>query len=488
MSDNLKKNNEFQYYSFFIIGIISLVIAITSAYTGMFWDNVTQIFKLSNWLYTNGLSNLIFPNEFDPGIPPTIPLLFATTWKIFGQSLIVSHILMWPFIWGLLWQLLRLCDYFINNKKYNIWIYCLIIADPSFSSMLVLVNYEVIQYFLFFGAINSILNTESKSKTIFLFFLSIISLRSMMLCASVFLFDISINYNSLKQTIKKTYNFLIPYLIGALPAIIFLFCHYRIKGWVFGNADSPWAECGTMVDINSFLWNIIVLIHRMADFGRIFLWGTIFFLLITLDRNKIYQGNTKIQLKLLITSIVIIGGTSLMINNPMGHRYFIASYIIFALITGNFIINNIKRKKLTLSILIIGLISGNLWVYPPKISQGWDSTLAHLPYWNLRREIIKEMDEKGIPIENTASFFPNKTTVHSIDLNGDNRSFIHFSGNEEYVFYSNVYNLSDEELDKIRMDYQILFSRKYLTVQISLLKRKKEQPINIGKFNSKNRR
>ena len=139
----------------------------------------------------------------------------------------------------------------------------------------------------------------------------------------------------------------------------------------------------------------------------------------------------------------------------MGHRYFIPSYLSFSLLTF-IILNQFKRKHFIYFILFGSLLLGNFIVYPKKISQGWDASLAHLPYWKLRKKAIDFLDKDGITINETATFFPNRTKIDNIDLNNDYRSFITFSGNEEYVFYSNVFNVSDEDLLAIETKYRLI--------------------------------
>ena len=115
---------------------------------------------------------------------------------------------------------------------------------------------------------------------------------------------------------------------------------------------------------------------------------------------------------------------------------------------------------------------GNFIIYPDNISQGWDASLAHLPYWNLRKNALIYMDNNQIPIPETASFFPNYTTIDNVDVNGDMRSFIHFTGTEKYVFYSNVYNLRYEEYFSLHNNYELLKSFRKHRIKIDLFKLK----------------
>jgi hypothetical protein len=95
------------------------------------------------------------------------------------------------------------------------------------------------------------------------------------------------------------------------------------------------------------------------------------------------------------------------------------------------------------------LIGGNYIIYPDKIAKGWDSTLAHLPYYELRLKAIKYLDEKKIDFKETSSFFPNTASLDRIDLNHDYRNFKNYDDKSPYVFYSNIYNIADDEYDEI---------------------------------------
>ncbi|PQB06509.1 hypothetical protein BST83_04525 [Polaribacter filamentus] len=122
--------------------------------------------------------------------------------------------------------------------------------------------------------------------------------------------------------------------------------------------------------------------------------------------------------------------------------------------------------------LLFGLVSGNLWLYPREISQGWDATLAHVPYHSLRIEAIDYLNKEKIDVDKVASFFPNLTTLDNIDFRGDQRSFENFNTVNKYVFYSNVYNLTDSEYEILDTNYRILqeFNKNNITVIIYILK------------------
>ena len=129
---------------------------------------------------------------------------------------------------------------------------------------------------------------------------------------------------------------------------------------------------------------------------------------------------------------------------------------------------NYTKKKLIYVLLFFGLITGNLWIYPKSISQGWDATLAHVPYHSLRIKAIDYLKGEQIDISNVASFFPNLTTVDFIDFSGDKKSFTKFTGTNKYVLSATVYNLSDEELNLLDKNYTILKEFRNLNITITI--------------------
>ncbi len=121
---------------------------------------------------------------------------------------------------------------------------------------------------------------------------------------------------------------------------------------------------------------------------------------------------------------------------------------------------------------MIGLLSGNLWIDPEKISQGWNATLAHIPYHDLRTEAIQYLEKEKINIEEVGTFFPNYNSLDQINLDGDTRKFQHFDKNNSLVFYSNVYNITDEEYEVIQSNYQEIKQFESFGIYVTLLKKK----------------
>jgi len=461
-----KKN---RIFSFCVMGI--LIFFISKEY-GFFHDDILFGSKMGNHLYNNSIFDWTIPDEFDPGHPPFFGFILALSWKILGHKLWVSHLVMLPFIIGFFYQLFQFICYFIKDIKHQFFAFLLIIIDPTISSSFVLVNMEIISMFLFFLIINSIKERKNVIKCIGLLFLSILSIRYMMLFAGIFLFEISLKLFVQKNKLKSVLNmqFLLPYFIGCLPGAVFVLWRVLTKGSLT-NPNSPWEDYGHLADLNYLIRNCIVLIWRYIDFGRIFI---MLFILISIFkfRKKIIISKSLQQLLLVaIAPIFFILITILMITNTVGLRYFIVSYICLNLFA--FIILNkfYKSKKILYSILFVGLLTGNLWVYPKTLSQAWHNTLGHLPYHSLLLEAINYLNKNNINIEEVASFFPNYNVLDYIDFKGDKRSFTKFNAKNYYVFYASVYNLTDEEQKTLVNDYSVLkqFHKFNTTIKIYIL-------------------
>lgn len=439
----------------------------------MFWDNVLFASKMGNQLYENDIFNWTIPDSFDPGHPPFLGFLLAIAWKILGKSLWVSHLVMLPFVIGTLVQIHKLVFHFTKNTIASFLGVLLISADPTLSATLVLVNPETIILFFFFLTINGILYDQKKWKFIGLLFLSIISFRSMMLFAGIFLFDFC-NHKFLKRQRLKSFlnkNFILIYILSSIPGIIFVSWRLSTKGWLQTHEGSPWSSLWNFPSLNEFLKNVLVLIWRYLDYGRIFILLFLIVSLISILRKRTLSSSIKQLLLLSFTSVFFVILASLLSTNAFGHRYFTVSYITLTLSAFLILKEIMKSKKIIYIVLLVGLFSGNLWVYPEKISQGWDATLAHVPYHSLRNKAITFLDNENIKLDEVGTFFPNYNTQDQIDLNGDDRALSQLDQNNNYIFYSNVYNLSTEDYNYIQDNYLEIKRFESFQVYISILKR-----------------
>ncbi|HBE43639.1 MAG TPA: hypothetical protein DDW27_21075, partial [Bacteroidales bacterium] len=251
--------------------------------------------------------------------------------------------------------------------------------------------------------------------------------------------------------------------------------HLMQKGWIGFHDNSPWAELFERVGFKGLIFNIGILGWRLIDFGRIGIW-IVFIILMIRQRGRVFKdADTRLLFLIFIILLLILSVNMLWARNLLAHRYLLPVYISFSLLCAHILFTykiNEKLKIMLISFWLMALMTGNLWVYPEKTAQGWDSTLAHLPYYKIRKQAIDYLDRQEIDFNEVQSFFPNNSKIDYVDLNGDNRQFADFDNSGKYVIYSNVFNISDEDYDLIRKSYPVIKQFKRGLLYIYICKRK----------------
>jgi hypothetical protein len=460
-----------------ILILISYLIVV-SLYTltlnnSFFWDTIQLGSKHANYYYTNNFTNILLPNSIDSGHIPTFGMYLALIWKIFGRNLMVSHLAMLPFVIGILWQLHTIVNKFIK-KEYIGWALLLVLLDPTLLSQITLVSPDVPLVFFFLLGLNSLLDNKKKTLSLSIAFLFLTSIRGMMVSLCLLIIDIICNI-SFSNSIKGIFLSLLKRSTIYFPAL-FIFIsfstwHYLKKGWIGFHDNSPWAELFESVGFKGILYNIGILGWRIIDFGRIGIWIVFFVLFFKFKWDILKVKETRLLVLIFLILIIFLPVNMVWARNLLGHRYLLPIYLSFSLLCANILFTQNINEKLRLGLIyfwLLLLITGNLWVYPDKIAKGWDSTLAHLPYYKIRQKALKYLDSENIDYQNVQSFFPNNSVIDDADLNYDYRKLTDFNNCCDYVIYSNVFNISDEDYNLVKNQYSVIkqFKRGFLHIDI----------------------
>ncbi len=475
-----------------------------------FWDTVQLASQHADFFYQNNFSTFLLPDEMDSGHPPTFGFFLAIVWKTLGKTLIKSHLAMLPFLFGIVWQSWRVGEKLLGEG----WAYLfmlLILVNPIVASQCVLVSPDVVLIFFFLLALNAIFREKKILLSLAILGLAAVSMRGMMVVAALFLYQfvdgfnfakvlnfrkvtegshidgVIVNHpvNGTQPTFGKLLKFpervfflSLPYFLGGLFALIFFIYHYINKGWIGYHAGSSWAEAFQTVDFKGFIKNIVLLTWRLIDFGHLFIGLTTLSLTYIIKRTVGKLFPTTVQLwRLLLILIVVLTPTLIIYQGLLNHRYLLPIYITGCLLCVK-LISDLKegRQQLKISaIVFLGLASGNFWVYPQPIATGWDSTLAHLPYYSLRQKMLQFIDNQTINHSEIGTAFPNLRSFQLIDLSNDPSvsSFARLDLNKnQYVFYSNVMNeLTREELDELKTHWQVVHILRGGQVEVILYKK-----------------
>ncbi|MBD0825055.1 hypothetical protein [Aestuariibaculum marinum] len=430
--------------------VFSIGLTVFSLNFPFYWDNIVQISVPANWYYDTNFSNFYIPDMLATGHPTFVPLYFAIIWKIFSKSLFISHLAMYPFILGLLWQINNLTKMLTNKNNLRILILLFVIADTTLLSQLSLITFDIMLMFFFFLCINAIL----KGKNILLAFaylgLVMVSLRGTICGGGILLFYILYNYSYNKKNLKI--KNLISFIPGILSIIIFLFSFYLEKGWVIHNTVSnAWKESAEFASPYEILRNSGLFIWRLIDFGRVTIFLVFTFFIFKLIKKRQFENENLKTLFLIITCQCIVFFPIIVIyRNPFGHRYLmpiITTTIILVVIWIDLFKNG---KKLVYTLSFLSLIFGHFLLYPEKIAQGWDATTLHWNYYSTRKKMINYIKENNLKVETIGSFFPNSSSFKYTDLDSDEIRFKNVNlEKDSLIVYSNTFNVEDEFIDTL---------------------------------------
>ncbi|MCB0636883.1 MAG: hypothetical protein KDC54_09720 [Lewinella sp.] len=433
-------------------GLLALIATLLVSGHGFFWDTVQLGAMQGDWFFRHGWQGGLLPDRIDSGHIPFFGWYLALWWSILGQSLWVSHLAMAPWLWLLGYQLVRMASQVSERQVW--WVVALLIADPVLLGQAVLISPDIILAGVFLLGVNAILREARAWLIIAIILLGLISLRGMLVGVILFLFDLSRQAGGLRRAPLATLGRqLLPYLPGGLLALAYLAYHYWAKGWIGVHEDSPWAGS---FNSGSLAHNAAVLAWRWLDYGRIFLWLSVGGLTLMhwwpQRRFRLQLPPTKLRPWLVLTLLtgIFLGLPALFSGGLTQHRYFLPFFLSLSLLTAQLLSGIVQPRARTIlwGLLILALLSGNRWIYPDRIAQGWDSTLAQLPYYAIRAEALDFLATEDIPLAEVGTAFPEVGPRHFRELNGQMEGMIERDlGRQTYVFYSNVMNdFTDEEL------------------------------------------
>lgn len=440
-----------------------------------FWDTIQLGAKHAHWYYDNQFAYLLLPDEIDSGHPPTFGMLLAGMWLLFGKSLAVSHAMMLPFLIAITLLLFRLGKRLAGENQ--AWILPVLVwSDPVFLGQSVLVSPDIVLVLGFLCCLIGVLEKRNGAILLGALILAAISTRGMMTVVLLYLLDLIMHPDRRLQTlIQRAW----PYVPSGLLALAFLLYHYKVKGWIGYHEASPWAYSFQRATGMELVKNVAILGWRMLDYGRIFMWLALAGIFFQHHPAKMWSSSPVFRqmLILFLLSIPILGSTFLLYKGLQGYRYLLPTFLSFTFVFV-VLISQARLpkhwKKGLLGITIAGLLTGNLWIYPDKISQGWDATLAHWPYYQLREDMLIFIEKEGIPLAEVGTAFPEIGPLKYKDLsereNGLSEKDLEKS---QYLLYSNVMNdYTDEEIEELHTaEWQVMHRLQTGGIKMILYKR-----------------
>ena len=454
----MRENTKYHIFT----GIIILFIILLKIYLTnitFFWDSIACLSRPACFFYENHLQNFIYSGRMDTGDPHVIPYYLATVWTLFGKSLLISHLAFLPIVTGVVYQIILLSKKIsapIDQKNAFIaflFVFFLVLANPVIFTQLLLLSIDLWVIFFATYCLNQMLANKKTGLSIAFIGLCLTNRRGMIVAAVLMIAYVIKIFLLEKRTfsIKEFVKAVAPTLPACFTVLAYLFFRFYYHGWVFSNADSAWASTSEFVNFYGFIRNIVVFIWWNLNFGMIGLWVIILFMFVKFGYKRLFNSQTSFLWTCYFLLQFAFACVTLPLTNPFGMRYFAVPFILLSIIVAKLVFDLFDKKRALIisSVLIIVLATGNLWLYPEKISQNWDSTLKHLPFYSLRKECFDYMEKHAIPYDQTAAGFSlsgNQPFTTLLDEEKIISSQI--TEDTKFFLYSNISNLNDELIDE----------------------------------------
>ncbi|MEM9822559.1 MAG: hypothetical protein AAF985_15870 [Bacteroidota bacterium] len=440
-----------------------------------FWDTVLLASKQAHFYYDHSFQHLLLPLAIDAGHPPFFGLYLALWWSLFSKTLWISHLAMLPILLGIIWQVYRLCRFIFTDSKSLFWGMLLMLTDATLLAQCSMVSPDLILIFAALLGINSIWYGQKQYLVLATIALSLSSIRGLFTLPALFVWSLLFSYTQTSRlTVLEIGKSVLPFIPVTLVVVLYYTFHFWETGWWISTPNEGWSAHRELTSFSGFVRNIGILAWRLIDFGRIGFWLVLPFLA-GLILRRLWQGESKMRLLLALPLLLLCfqAPSLLLIQNPIAHRYLMPVLLCFTLL----IVYAIHQKKawekwkkgLLWGLLLVQL-SGHFWIYPEGVAQGWDASLAHVPYFELRQKMIDYLEEEGIPLESVGTEFPNNVALTYVDLSPSVAAFASKNFAEQtYLFYSNVFNdFSDEELKMLREDWEQVVEFEQNRIKVSL--------------------
>lgn len=445
-----------KYILYFVFGIC---IFVSLRYAGIpfFWDG-TFFSEVACRFYDGTYTPWDCPINLDNVTFPVYSTYLALAWKLFAKSLFVSHLVLLPFLLGIVFEFYKLAKHFLSDKFVSLSL-LLLVMQPTLGTQSILMGYDVPLLYFFLCSVNLLLNSRLVLYSFILPFVGLYSIRGLFLYIALFIIVIAFKYKK-----EKWESLFTAFKLHAFSALLIIlwFVYHKIKtGWfiispIHESTDEQVHSAGMMLRQTAYIgW-------KLLDFGEVCLW-----LFLVIYGGIFLRKNTneqfKIQLQLLLIPIALSAALMIPFSNPIGHRYFMFGNTIL-IIAVSFLLEQFKKQWLSFCLFLFfctSLLSGNFWIYPEKYGNGWDASLKILPYFELKNKMDHYIKEQSIPANDIGTQYPLIADTRYSYLTTDSYFYNNVwsgpIGKYTYFLHTNVINTDiPEQITIVKKEWKLL--------------------------------
>lgn len=432
-----------------------------------FWD-VTYFSHQASDFYLKGYTFTPLSPDIDTGGFPLYSTWMFCCWKLFGRTLLVSHLALLPFLLGIVYEYLRLAGKYLSRQilPFALLLLC---AEPAFLTQSLLMAYDLLGIYFFLAALNALLEKRMLIFSVMIVFLGFTNMRGIFAVGAIGIIHGLLIYRQgrLRAGVLLYYT---PFIVAVTAWAIF---HHRHTGWYFFSPVREHAE-EHLLRFGEMIRQFVFLIWKLVDSGRIFLWVVLGAGMFSFFKKGFRSREFRYLLAFLFIPLGVLMGLMVPIANPSSARYLMIVNICLCLAVC-FILQQmrVRSRRWVMVLLLGGLVSGNFWIYPERFSNGWDTSLKVMPYFKLKREMIEFLKIQNIPPEEVGTQFPLIDNQNLTDLNGQDYQFTNALDGPlnrfHYYLHSNVCNTDLlPQIEQIKPTWKVLKQMKEGQVYMTL--------------------
>jgi hypothetical protein len=441
-----------------VAAVLSIGVNIYSWHLPFFWDTILTS-TITQHFYENGFHNFITPSTYDAGHPPLFYIYVTLFFKWFGKNLFASHLSMLPFTFLGIFSFIKILEWHEFSFKDQFIGVVLFFSIPAVLTQYTMVSYDAVLLSLYLSALACFLYNRKLFFSFVLILMVGISIRGLVSLASL-----SITIYFFRMHAKRDWLKWMCCIVPAIAlAIGWYFYHHAQAGWFISTNAEGWAAHRGLVNLKELIKNGFSITRCLFDYSIIVL---ILLAVLYAAFSRKLNSYTFIWL----VPAVTFSSSFLPFTNPINHRYYLIVYVLLL----PAVLRLLSKKNIRLSVMVIVLlVSGHFMIYPGKISNGWDCTLAHQPYFKLKNSLEVYLKEHSILHNEVGTVFPMIASKYQTDLVSDKNRMVNVNGMRvdsiEYILYSNIGNdFSDEQLDKFQQWHTLKEERSGLVKMVLL--------------------
>lgn len=355
---------------------------------GYFWDCIQQISREALWLYDNDWSD-IFSRNF-PGTGYHVPFMGMTTaalWHAFGKSVVISH------VYALVWSaVLTFSLWSVVSRLASGWrafaIGVLVLSLPTLLAQFFIASPDFIMLASFFMALAGLASRRMLFFSLGVLLLGLHNMRGAI--ASVCLVvSVALVWWRMRRS-------LLPLVWASMPSVVALGGYYVtrlvVSGWFL--EDSNYSDHYVRPEsVAAILHGVASLVLRMGENGQFIFW-----LLAVVVASRWLRARRALSefdsvLALFVVSQVMVFVVFLLSTSmPFSNRYFLPLQVAAMLLVLPEVLRQNRARVVFFAVLVANL-TGHLWVWPERMAQCWDGSMAHYGFYDLRDAVLQRTAE-----------------------------------------------------------------------------------------------